>query len=208
MLGNKVRLLREKLAISRKELASELDISYAALAKYETNEREPDLKTTKKFADYFGISLDELLDRITKIRTDSASLPRSTGRIPVFSQIVAGQVHPPATQIFDWEIVSDEFAKTDDYFYLIAQDNSMSGARIKKGDRVLIKKLNRVESGALALVAVGQEPAVLRRVILAGEVTILQPESPNYQINVISPDQSERQPVIILGVPVKVSFIL
>jgi len=204
MLGNKVRLLREKLAISRKELADELDISYAALAKYETNEREPDLETTKKFADYFGISLDELLERITK-KNDS-SLAASTGRLPVFKQISAGQSPVSSAQIVGWETVSEEYAPFDNYFYLIAPDDSMSGARILKGDLVLIKKTHQVESGALALVAVGRQPAVLRRMVEAGEVMILQPENPNFQISVISVEQAGQRPLTILGIPVRVSF--
>ena len=67
MLGNKVKVLRGKLDLSRKELAEDLNISYQTLSKYETNEREPNIDTLKKLADYFNVSIDELVNRNTDL---------------------------------------------------------------------------------------------------------------------------------------------
>ena len=47
MLGNKVKVLRGELDLTRKELAKDLNISYQTLSKYETNEREPNIDTLK-----------------------------------------------------------------------------------------------------------------------------------------------------------------
>lgn len=208
MLGNKVRLLREKLSISRKELASELDISYAALAKYETNEREPDLETTKKFADYFGISLDELLDRITKIKADATPSAAPAARLPVFDLLAEGGWPPAEKHLVGWETAPAEAVSADEFLFVVAPDDSMSGARIQRGDLVLIKKQSRVESGSIALLALGRQPAVLRRVVMAGEVVILQPDNPNYKIDVINAGESGPQALSIIGVPLQVSFKL
>ena len=61
--GDKIRLLREKEKISRDELALKLGLTYHALAKYETNDREPDHETLRKIADFFHVSIDYLLGK-------------------------------------------------------------------------------------------------------------------------------------------------
>lgn len=62
MLYIKIRYLRERDNISRRQLANSLNISYTTLSKYETNERQPDLETIKKIAMYFNVTTDYLLD--------------------------------------------------------------------------------------------------------------------------------------------------
>lgn len=62
-LGDRIKLLREEENISRENLADYLNISYAALSKYETNSRFPDKNTLNKFADYFNVSIDYLMGR-------------------------------------------------------------------------------------------------------------------------------------------------
>lgn len=59
----RIRNLREKNNISREEFAKKIDVSYAALSKYETGKRQPDYETLQKIADYFDVSTDYLLGR-------------------------------------------------------------------------------------------------------------------------------------------------
>ena len=58
-----LRQLREKQGLKQKELAEELEISLRAYQYYERNEREPQLSTLIRIADYFDVSLDELVGR-------------------------------------------------------------------------------------------------------------------------------------------------
>jgi transcriptional regulator with XRE-family HTH domain len=60
-LGEKIKQLREAQNLTRKELADKLKLTYTALSKYETNEREPDFKTLQRIANFFGVSADELI---------------------------------------------------------------------------------------------------------------------------------------------------
>lgn len=63
MLSKKLKQLRQSRQLSQKELGNILNISNATLSLYETNERKPDIDTTKKIADYFNVTSDYLLDR-------------------------------------------------------------------------------------------------------------------------------------------------
>ena len=58
-----LRQLREKQGLKQKELAEKLEISLRAYQYYERNEREPQLSTLIRIADYFDVSLDELVGR-------------------------------------------------------------------------------------------------------------------------------------------------
>lgn len=59
--ADRLRASREEADISRKELALKTGISYEALSKYETGEREPDFETLCKIAKFFEVSTDFLL---------------------------------------------------------------------------------------------------------------------------------------------------
>lgn len=60
-LGKRLKNSREAINMSREELAKALNISYWAIAKYETNERVPDLETFKKLAKIFNCTTDYLV---------------------------------------------------------------------------------------------------------------------------------------------------
>ena len=53
--------LRKEKNVSQKELASYLNVSQAQISKYESGVNEPDIGTLIRIADFFKISIDELL---------------------------------------------------------------------------------------------------------------------------------------------------
>ena len=55
--------LRKERGKTQKDMAEYLGISRQAYANYEVGLREPDFDSLVKLADYFGVSLDELLGR-------------------------------------------------------------------------------------------------------------------------------------------------
>ena len=65
MEETKMRLkeLRKQRKENQTEIANYLNLSQHAISSYEQGRTEPDLKTIKKIADYFNVSLDYLLER-------------------------------------------------------------------------------------------------------------------------------------------------
>lgn len=59
----RIKMLRESKKLMQKELAKELGISPSALSHYENGEREPDIKTLTKLADFFNVSIDFIIGR-------------------------------------------------------------------------------------------------------------------------------------------------
>lgn len=58
--------LRENL--SQQELADKLGISKSSISMYENGNREPDLETLEKIADFFNVDMDFLIGRKEKER--------------------------------------------------------------------------------------------------------------------------------------------
>lgn len=59
----RIKELRKKKGISQVRLAIDLNMNQNSISRYETGEREADYATLIKFADYFNVSIDYLLER-------------------------------------------------------------------------------------------------------------------------------------------------
>ena len=59
----RLKVLRKERKISQLKLALDLNMNQNTISRYENMEREADYKTLIKFADYFNVSIDDLLGR-------------------------------------------------------------------------------------------------------------------------------------------------
>ena len=66
----RLKSLREKRGISQLKLAMDLDMNQNSISRYETGAREADYSSLIKFADYFDVSIDYLLERTDNPKTN------------------------------------------------------------------------------------------------------------------------------------------
>lgn len=59
----RLKELRKKKRISQLKLATDLDMNQNSISRFENGEREADYKTLIAFADYYGVSINYLLER-------------------------------------------------------------------------------------------------------------------------------------------------
>ncbi len=59
----RLKELRKKRKLSQITLAIDLNMNQNSISRYETGERQADYSTLIKFADYFDVSIDYLLER-------------------------------------------------------------------------------------------------------------------------------------------------
>ena len=62
--------IRKAKGISQLKLAMDLDMNQNSISRYETGAREADYKSLIKFADYFDVSIDYLLERTDNPKTN------------------------------------------------------------------------------------------------------------------------------------------
>jgi len=66
IIANRIRLLREGVKLSQKELGAKLGLTQSAVNRYENCQAETSNKTLLAYADYFDVSLDYLFGRTDK----------------------------------------------------------------------------------------------------------------------------------------------
>ena len=63
MLGDKLKSYRLSRHLTQDDVATALNLTIRRISSYESGEAEPDLYTLADLADFYEISLDDLMDR-------------------------------------------------------------------------------------------------------------------------------------------------
>lgn len=65
-LAQNIKMLREQKGMSQKEMADAFEISQSAVGNWEQSHRNPDIEMIVRLANYFNVTLDELVLRDLK----------------------------------------------------------------------------------------------------------------------------------------------
>lgn len=103
MLGERIKELRKKHKMSRKELGERLGVSVSAIGMYEQGNREPDSAKLEMLCEIFGVTLDYLIGRKTTQRT----LPHSSDIIETFD-LMAADILEHGGLMFNGEPIDNE----------------------------------------------------------------------------------------------------
>ena len=208
--SDRFKHLRIEHSLSQQNLADQLGFSKSSVNMYERGEREPGLDTMETIADYFNVDLDFLMGRsdipnrngwikrpselkeptsadhpFDESLSKYGAMPIRTKKIPLLGKIACGEPIYCNEERGNY-VLTDENIDAD--FCLIAQGDSMTGARIYNGDVVFIRKQPVVNNGEIAAVCIGDE-ATLKRVYYY----------PEKQKLVLSPENSSFEPRIYVG---------
>jgi repressor LexA len=202
-LGKEIKVLRKNQKWSQSDLASRLGVSRSAVNMWEQGERTPSIPVLKDMAKLFGVELMSLLHYVIQEKTANSYKikeapapyleqvefyqPDSMAKIPIVGQISCGNGEVAFEEIEGYEDTPTSWLIGGQYFYLRAQGDSMTNARIFDGDLVLIRKQPEVEDGEIAAVLINDE-AVLKRVYKRDDTLILQSENPNYPPKIVKKD--------------------
>ena len=66
IVAGRLKILRESVGLSQKDLSKKLGISQSAVNRYENSQAEASYKTLLAYADYFDVSLDYIYGRTDK----------------------------------------------------------------------------------------------------------------------------------------------
>ena len=140
--------------------------------------------TLKKLSDMLDCDVKSILDEEERIK-------------PIVGSVKAGYDGFPMEDIEGYIELNRHDGKKGDYFLRVRGD-SMINAHIYEGDLVFVKQTNKVESGSIAIVLVGEE-ATLKRVLYKKGLMILEAANPKIDTKVFTPEEVEKMPVKIIG---------
>lgn len=190
-LLDKLDRLMEQHGLNKHQLAKGAGVPYQTIVSmYNRGTDNVKLSTLKKLADFFGCSLDDLIDEAGE----------HTANLPVAGTISCGNGVVAYEDISEYQTVPRDWVKGGEYFFLRAKGDSMTGARIYDGDLLLIRRQQVVKDGQIAAVLVGEE-AYVKRVYFKNGLILLQSEAPGYEPIIVDPEQ---EPVQIIGRVVKI----
>ncbi len=199
-----IKQLRKEKKITQGQLAEAMNVSRSTIAMWETSGSCPKQESLKKLADYFLVSTDYLLGRITnenqqknflsadeqqvsQERSSVSSVTYSnqkreisncfpTQKIPILGKVAAG-LPLYADQNIEGYTYTERRGKNQ-YFALRIRGDSMTAARIFDGDIIIVRKQDIVEDGEIAVVLVDNE-ATVKRFYQDHNKVILMPQSEN-----------------------------
>ena len=115
----------------------------------------PRIDKIELMANYFGIEKSDLVEERTKSQ-------RAGVAINVLGRVAAGIPINAITEIIDTEEISEDLAKTGDFFALKIKGDSME-PRIVDGDVVIVKQQEDAENGDTVIALVNGDDAVCKR---------------------------------------------
>ena len=189
--------------ISVYQLSKATGISASTFTDWKNGRSTPKADKLARIADYFSISLDELIGTGSGVRSTEASYKnmRAKKMVPVIGVIRAGS--PIVT---DETLLGREFADVDDideYFYLEVCGDSMINCGIVDGTYVLFHKQQYAENGDIVACLVDGESATVKRFHKQHHRIILSPENDAYEPILLSPEDFEIGRARILGVAIE-----
>ena len=105
-IGEKISALRKQRKMTQDELAEKMGVSSQAVSKWETNMSIPDLPSLINLADFFGITLDELVrDRKPDVRLVPEEQRREMERVERDERNAAIRLHA-GLSTWHWTLVA------------------------------------------------------------------------------------------------------
>lgn len=195
--GAVLRRLRKQDGLTQTELGKALGLSYSTISMYERGEREPDFETLEVIADYFNVSMDYLHAKESKKSLADSCIP-ATAMLPIYGCIPAGA--PSLAEECIEGYMPTSVPNPDEYFYLRVKGDSMIGAGIIDGCKVLIHQQNTADDGQIVACRVNSDEATLKRFKSHGSVILLKPENSAYDERIVPIEDFNNGYAQIIGV--------
>ena len=199
----KLRELRKNKGLLQGEVAKAVDVSQSVYARYESGKLDPSLETLSKLADFFNVSVDEVLGRPNSAKWKTSPVPqpdylsKETVLIPIIGRVRAGY-DALAEQLIEgyMEVEPSLLKRFPDASALKVWGKSME-PDIKEGDYVIITQQAEVRSGDFAVICVNGDEGTIKRVNIADDGIDLIPSNPSYGRQHFTAEQTVALPVVI-----------
>lgn len=193
---NTLKNLRTSHNLTQEELSKGLNISRSTVGMYESGAREPDFETLEVIADFFNVDINYLLGRTSK--TTLLSQTKKGITINVLGRVAAGIPIDAVEDIIDTEEITEELARTGEFFGLKIKGDSMSPI-ICDGDVVIIRQQDDAETGDTVIATINGDEATCKRLRKYKDGIELISNNPSYEPFDFSNKDILEKPVKIIG---------
>lgn len=191
IMANNIRFYLSQNGISQTEICQTLGFSMSTFSDWVHARTYPRIDKIELMANYFGIEKSDLVEERTKSQ-------RAGVAINVLGRVAAGIPINAITEIIDTEEISEDLAKSGDFFALKIKGDSME-PRIVDGDVVIVKQQEDAENGDTVIALVNGDDAVCKRLRKYRDGLELISNNPAYAPMFFDKETIETKPVRIIG---------
>lgn len=178
----------------QKEVAKDLGFNPTTFNTWCVGKIIPSAGKIQKIADYFSIGKSDLLDDKQAL----AGKKKLGVVINVFDRVAAGIPIEATEEIIDTEEITEDMARTGEFFGLQIHGDSME-PRMYEGDVVIVRQQEDAESGDIVIAIVNGNDATCKRLTkYAGGIGLISLNS-KYEPMMFSNEEIVNKPVRIIG---------
>ncbi len=175
------------------ELAEYMQVSQATVSNWCKGLKMPRMSKIDMICTFFSINRSDLLNE-----SSSVTSPKHGVIINVLGRVAAGIPIDAIQDIIDTEEISEEMAKTGEFFGLQIHGDSMTPS-ICDGDIVIVRQQNDAESGDIVIATINGDEATCKRLRKYKDGIELISNNPSYSPFEFSNQEIEEKPVRIIG---------
>ncbi len=187
-------------------VAKETGIPPSTFSDWKNGRSSPKADKMKKIADYFGVTLDSLMEDTAPTNVTGYTAVRERKEVPIIGEIRAG-----SPIITNETLLGTELADVDDaeeHFFLKVCGDSMKNVGIIDGSLVLFRKQQYADEGDIVACLVGGDSATVKRFSRVKRTVYLLPENESYSPIKLTAEDFESGEARILGVALEVKIKL
>ena len=199
-LGNKkimaenIQFYMDKYGKTRQDMCEALGVKYTTFTDWVKGNSYPRIDKIELMANYFGISKADLVEK----RLADNKLKVHGIQIKVYGRVAAGIPLEMIEDVIDIEEISEDMARTGNFFGLQIHGDSME-PRMKEGDVVIVRQQDDAETGDTVIATVNGTDATCKRLRKYRDGIELIATNPSYAPLYFSNQEIIEKPVRILG---------
>ena len=195
-ISNRIQYAMDKLDLKQTDLVSRTGISKGALSSYISGRYVPKQNNIYLIAKALNVSEAWLMGADVPMSRNVKSKNGIT--INVLGRVAAGIPINAITEIIDTEEISEEMAKTGEYFGLKIRGDSME-PRICDGDVVIVRQQDDAESGDIVIAMVNGDDATCKRLVKYASSIALVSLNSKYEPMMFTNEEIMSKPVRVIG---------
>lgn len=179
------------------DIINDLGFNKSAVSTWVNGSRLPRMDKVDALAKYFNIKRSDLIE-IHESESSDQPTKRHGVVIKVLGRVAAGIPIEAVEDVIDTEEITEEMAKTGNYFGLKIRGDSME-PRMCEGDVVIVRQQDDAENGDTVIALVNGNDATCKRLRKYKDGIELISNNPSYSPLFFSNEDIEKKPVVIIG---------
>lgn len=203
-LSSNIKHLRNIKGSTQQELASVCGKLNTTISNWEKGIREPDGMDLARLANYFNISIDDLM--LKDLRFDNGELVDSLNidivKIPILGTIKAGTPIESQTDIIDYTEIPKSWIKGDKKFYGLKITGDSMFPKYDENDIVIFEQNDDISlcNGKDCAIMINGTESTFKKLLVNDQGIVLQPYNASYDVMMFSKEQVNSLPIKIVGI--------